>query len=120
MDALRHSVVPPSGVASRARGTQTVTAPNVPIRLRSRWPWRWPDTADRAARVVAGTGLRRAAARVALAAERGFQLGFEQLLDEGADAGAHPGLQRIKPVFAEKTLRLGRTRGWGCDICGHG
>src|SRR4051794_13248100 len=71
-------------------------------------------------RVVAGTGLRRAAARVALAAERGFQLGFEQLLDEGADAGAHPGLQRIKPVFAEKTLRLGRTRGWGCDICRHG
>src|SRR4051812_40220992 len=71
-------------------------------------------------RVVAGTGLRRAAARVALAAERGLQLGFEQLLDEGADAGAHPGLQRIKPVFAEKTLRLGRTRGRGCDICGHG
>src|SRR3954449_9586955 len=71
-------------------------------------------------RVVAGTGLRRAAARVALAAERGLQLGFEQFLDEGADAGAHPGLQRIKPVFAEKTLRLGRTRGRGCDLCGHG
>src|SRR4029077_5457711 len=33
-----------SGGASRARGTQTVTAPNVPIRVRSRWPWRWPDT----------------------------------------------------------------------------
>src|SRR4051812_15442048 len=71
-------------------------------------------------RVVAGTGLRRAAARVALAAQRGFQLGFEQLLDEGADAGAHPGLQRIKPVFAEKTLRLGRTRSRGRDICRHG
>src|SRR3954453_21072997 len=99
MDALRHSVVPPSGVASRARGTQTVTAPNVPIRLRSRWPWRWPDTADRAAsspEPVSGV-LRR----VALAAERGLQLGFEQLLDEGSDTCPLPGLQRIKPVFAE-------------------
>src|SRR3954468_4946451 len=65
MDALRHSVVPPSDVASRARGTQTVTAPNVPIRLRSRWPWRWPDTADRAAsspEPVSGV-LRRAVLR---------------------------------------------------------
>src|SRR4029453_14874317 len=71
-------------------------------------------------RVAAGTGLRHRAPLVALAAERGLQLGFEQLLDEGADARAHPGLQRIKPVFAEKTLRLGRTRGRGCDICRHG
>src|SRR4051795_1833203 len=29
-------------------------------------------------------------------------------------------LHGIKPVFAEKTLRLGRTRGRGCDICRHG
>src|SRR5205823_14697599 len=55
-----------------------------------------------------------------LAAKRSLQLGFEQFLDEGADAGAHSCLQRIKPVFAEKTLRLGRTRDRGCDICRHG
>src|SRR6185295_4556546 len=71
-------------------------------------------------RFGAGLCLGCLASRVTLAAERGFQLGFEQFLDEGPDAGAHPCLQRIKPVFAEKTLRLGRIRGWGCDICRHG
>src|SRR3954468_6371378 len=71
-------------------------------------------------RFGAGPFLGCPASRVTLAAQRGFQLGFEQLLDEGADAGAHPGLQRIKPVFAEKTLRLGRTRSRGRDICRHG
>src|SRR3954453_19381785 len=124
MDALRHSVVPPSGVGSRPPGERSPRYANCHGPER---PYQAPFPMAvamarhrRPRRVVAGTGLRRAAARVALAAERGFQLGFEQLLDEGADAGAHPGLQRIKPVFAEKTLRLGRTRGWGCDICGHG
>src|SRR3982751_6811917 len=64
-------------------------------------------------RFGAGLCLGCPASLVTLAAERGFQLGFEQFLDEGADAGAHPRLQRIKPVFAEKTLRLGRTRSRG-------
>src|SRR5215210_6892101 len=61
MVVLRHSWGPPSGVASRARGTRTVTAPNVPIRLRSRWPWRWPDTGDLTASAlgpVSGVGFR--------------------------------------------------------------
>src|SRR3982750_3950140 len=71
-------------------------------------------------RFGAGLCLGCPASLVTLAAERGFQLGFEQFLDEGADAGAHPRLQRIKPVFAEKTLRLGRTRSRGRDICRHG
>jgi hypothetical protein len=38
----RHSVVPPSSRASRARGTRTVSGPNVPITWRSRWPGRQP------------------------------------------------------------------------------
>src|SRR3954471_13218596 len=118
MEALRHSLVPPSGVASRARGTQTVTAPNVPIRVRSRWPWRWPDTGERAASALGS--VSGALPRSTLAAKRSLQLGFEQFLDEGADAGAHPRLQRIKPVFAEKTLRRGRIPDRGCDICRHG
>src|SRR3954468_25085870 len=118
MDALRHSLVPPSGVASRARGTQTVTAPNVPIRVRSRWPWRWPDTGERAASALGS--VSGALPRSTLAAKRSLQLGFEQFLDEGADAGAHPRLQRIKPVLAEKKRRLSRLRGRGCDICRHG
>src|SRR3954454_15269460 len=71
-------------------------------------------------RFGAGLFLGCLASRVTLAAERGFQLGFEQFLDEGADAGAHSSLQRIKPVFAEKKLRLGRTRSRGRDICRHG
>src|SRR5215203_4581487 len=73
-----------------------------------------------ARRFGGGLCLGCPASRVTLAAQRSLQLGFEQLLDEGADAGAHPRLQRIKPVLAEKTLRLGRTRGRGCDICRHG
>src|SRR4051812_2891682 len=88
MEALRHSVVPPSGVASRARGTQIVTAPNVPIRVRSRWPWRWPDTGERAASALGS--VSGALLRSTLAVKRSLQLGFEQFLDEGADAGAHP------------------------------
>src|SRR3954452_22428756 len=55
-----------------------------------------------ARRFGAGLCLRGPASRVTLAAKRRLQLGFEQFLDEGADAGAHPGLQRIKPVLAEK------------------
>src|SRR3954452_23324774 len=118
MEALRHSLVLPSGVASRARGTQTVTAPNVPIRVRSRWPWRWPDTGDRDASALGP--FSGVLPRSTLAAKRRVQLGFEQVLDEGSDAGAPPRLERIKPILAEKTLRLDRTRGRGCDICCHG
>src|SRR3954451_23189632 len=73
-----------------------------------------------ARRFGAGLCLRGPASRVTLAAKRRLQLGFEQFLDEGADAGAHPSLQRIKPVLAEKKRRLSRLRGRGCDICRHG
>ena len=38
----RHPAVPPSSRASRARGTLTVPAPDVPITCRSRRPWRHP------------------------------------------------------------------------------
>src|SRR5947199_7557835 len=71
-------------------------------------------------RFGAGLCLWCPASRVTLAAQRSLQLGFEQLLDEGADAGAHPRLQRIKPVLAEKKRRLGRLCGRGCGICHHG
>src|SRR5215211_7456130 len=71
-------------------------------------------------RFGAGTFLECLASLVTLAAQRSVQLGFEQFLDEGPDAGAHPCLQRIKPVFAEKTLRLGRIRDRRCGLCGHG
>src|SRR5215217_386485 len=118
MVVLRHSWVPPSGVASRARGTQTVTAPNVPIRLRAMAMAVARHRGPR--RFGAGLCLGCSASLVALAAKRSVQLGFEQFLDEGPDAGAHPCLQRIKPVRAEKTLRLDRTRGRGCAICRHG
>src|SRR5215211_1264699 len=73
-----------------------------------------------ARRFGAGLCLGCPASLVTLAAQRSLQLGFEQLLDEGSDAGAHPRLQRIKPILAEKKRRLGRTRGRGCDICRHG
>ena len=49
------------------------------------------------------------ASLVTRTAQRSLQLGFKQFLNEGSDAGAHPRLQRIKPVLAEKTLRLRRT-----------
>src|SRR4029434_681310 len=71
-------------------------------------------------RFGAGPLLGCPASRVTLAAQRSLQLGFEQLLDEGADAGAHPSLQRIKPVLAEKKRRLSRLCGRGCGICRHG
>src|SRR4029453_4136072 len=73
-----------------------------------------------ARRFGAGLCLGCPASRVALAAKRSLQLGFEQFLDEGSDAGAHPRLERIKPILAEEPLRLGRTHGRGCDICCHG
>src|SRR3954449_5565973 len=73
-----------------------------------------------ARRFGAGLCLGCPASRVTLAAKRSLQLGFEQFLDEGADAGAHPRLQRIKPVLAEKKRRLSRLRGRGCGICRHG
>src|SRR3712207_638938 len=57
---------------------------------------------------------------VALAGQRGFQLGFEQLLDEGADACAHSRLEWIKPVLAENKLALGRPCGLPCGMAGHG
>ena len=66
-----------------------------------------------ARRFGAGLCLRCPASRVTLAAKRSLQLGFEQFLDEGADAGTHPSLQRIKPVLAEKKRRLSRLRGRG-------
>src|SRR5215210_8613867 len=71
-------------------------------------------------RFGAGPCLGCPASLVTLAAKRSVQFGFEQFLDEGSDAGAHPCLERIKPILAEKTLRLGRTRGRGCAICRHG
>src|SRR4051812_3141775 len=64
-----------------------------------------------ARRFGAGLCLGCPASRVTLAAKRSLQLGFEQFLDEGADAGAPPRLQRIKPVLAEKKRRLSRLRG---------
>src|SRR5215203_2759551 len=73
-----------------------------------------------ARRFGGGLCLGCPASLVTLAAKRSLQFGFEQFLDEGSDAGAHPCLERIKPILAEKTLRLGRTRGRGCDICRHG
>src|SRR3954449_2456239 len=73
-----------------------------------------------ARRFGAGLCLGCPASLVTLAAKRSVQLGFEQFLDEGADAGAHPRLQRIKPVLAEKKRRLSRLRGRGCGICRHG
>src|SRR4051794_16360706 len=73
-----------------------------------------------ARRFGAGLFLGCPASLVTLAAQRSLQLGFEQFLDEGADAGAHPRLQRIKPVLAEKKRRLSRLRGRGCGICRHG
>jgi hypothetical protein len=39
-----HSVVPPSGLVSRARGTAISIGPNVPVSDRVRLPWRWPAT----------------------------------------------------------------------------
>src|SRR5918993_4383754 len=71
-------------------------------------------------RFGAGRYLGCPASLVALASKRSVQLGFEQFLEEGADGGAPPRLQRIKPVFAEKTLRLGRIPNRGCDSCRHG
>ena len=38
--ALAHSVVPPSGVASRARGIVIVVAPRLVVSVRARVPWR--------------------------------------------------------------------------------
>src|SRR3954471_11696573 len=66
-----------------------------------------------------GPVLRRAAPRVALARQRRLELRLQKLFDEGSDARAHPGLQRIKPVRAEKKLRLGRMLGLGCGMCRH-
>src|SRR4051812_37670785 len=71
-------------------------------------------------RLFAAPGFRRAAARVALARQRRLEFRLQKLFDEGPDARAHSGLQWIKPVLAEKKLRLGRTRDLRCGICRHG
>ena len=77
--------------------------------------------AGRRCRVLTGSMLAQwTAPLVALAGQRGFQLGFEQLLDEGADACAHARLERIEPVLAEKKLALGRLCGLHCGMAGHG
>ena len=76
---------------------------------------------DRRPRLFAvGPVLRRAPPRVALARQRRLELRFQEFFDEGPDAGAHPSLQWVKPVRAEKKLRLGRTRDLRCGICRHG
>src|SRR3954466_11877571 len=71
-------------------------------------------------RLFAAPGLRRAAARVALARQRRLEFRLQKLFDEGPDTRAHSGLQWIKPVLAEKKLRLGRRLGLECGICCHG
>ena len=77
--------------------------------------------AGRRRRVLMGImGLRRTAPFIALAAERGFQLGFEQFLDEGADARAHACLEWIEPILAEKAVHLGRGYRMRCDRACHG
>ena len=72
-------------------------------------------------RVLTGImGTRRTAALIALAAERGIQLGFEQVLDEGADARAHARLEWIEPVLTEKGFCVGGACRVGYDRACHG
>src|SRR4051794_24570804 len=50
-----------------------------------------------------GPVLRRAPPRVALARQRRLEFRLQEGFDEGPDAGAHPSLQWVKPVRAEKS-----------------
>ena len=44
----------------------------------------------------------RSGALIAPALQHRLQFGFQHLLDEGTDLLAHPGFQRIEPVFAKQ------------------
>jgi hypothetical protein len=45
---------------------------------------------------------------------------FQEFLDEAANAGPHPGLQRIEPIVAKKKRSFGRFRCRFYGICFHG
>jgi hypothetical protein len=50
----------------------------------------------------------------------GVEFGFQKLLDEAANARAHPTFQRIEPIIAKKMLAFRGEDRWLCAICCHG
>jgi hypothetical protein len=91
----------PSLSLTRARGTDTVIGPNVPINWRSRWPLRCP----------AAPALRSYRPRPNVAASSSSK----HVFNEAPEALANPSLQRIKPIRTQQ-WNLGLDR----DILRHG
>ena len=81
----RHSVLVPSSWASRARGTRTVSGPNVPDHLSVAVPVA-PATRPLVGPLVAGLS----------------ECCLQLLLEDRLDEGANPILDRVAPVRAEK------------------
>jgi hypothetical protein len=44
---------------------------------------------------------------IPIPSQGGVEFGLEKLLDEAANARAHPGFQGIEPIIAEKMFALG-------------
>jgi len=87
---LCHSVVLPSEVRSRARGTVISVLPKLPVSERVRLPCRWPTMpAEQASSLFALPYRGRASAASSSPQMR---------LDELANPFAHTALDRIKPV----------------------
>jgi hypothetical protein len=88
-------------------GILTVTGPKGPISPRSLWPCRWP---------APQLGRRQRRPRQAEAVHTGLvAFRFQEVLGETANAGPHPGFQRIEPILPKKKRSFGR---FLCRFCG--
>ena len=99
--ALLHSVVLPSGVFSRARGTAISIGPKVPVSDRVRLPLAVARNAYSS--FIAGY----LASTVTRASKRSVESASDQLFDKRARPSAHLGLDRIKPVVEKINSNLG-------------
>jgi hypothetical protein len=67
---------------------------------------------------------RIAAARprpfIPIPSQGGVEFGFEKLLDEAANARAHPSFRGIEPIIAKKMFAIGGADRWLCAIHSHG
>lgn len=116
MVAFFHSAVLPSGASKRARGTRTVTGPKVPISpLAMAVP-----VASAHNRPAAYAGLGKPRPLIPVPPQRDVEFRFQEFLDEAANAGPHPGFQRIEPIVLKEKHSFGRVRRRFCGIRFHG
>jgi hypothetical protein len=77
-------------------------------------------TVTRADDALGRIAVARPRSFISIPSQSGVEFGFEQLLDEAANARAHPGFQGIEPIIAEKMFAFGGTNRGLCAIHCHG